>query len=88
MSELEAGDAWAICFYLKTQGKNREYVERQEVTGKCGDPIQQQTSHKLDLNKLNVRELEQLRDLIRRAQPEDAGGRGPATRNGVSSTPR
>lgn len=25
------GEAWAVCFYLKTQGKARGYVERQEV---------------------------------------------------------
>jgi hypothetical protein len=33
----EAG--WAICFYLKCKGKQRGYVERQEVTGKDGAPI-------------------------------------------------
>lgn len=26
-----AGEAWAICFYLKTQAKDRGYVERSEV---------------------------------------------------------
>ena len=25
------GEAWAVCFYLKTQGKSRGYVERQQV---------------------------------------------------------
>lgn len=25
------GEGWAVCFTLKTQGKNRGYVERQEV---------------------------------------------------------
>jgi hypothetical protein len=34
------GESWAICFYLKTQGKHRGYVERQEVTGKDGNPLQ------------------------------------------------
>lgn len=24
------GEAWAVCFYLKTQGKSRGYVEKQE----------------------------------------------------------
>ncbi|RMG93171.1 MAG: hypothetical protein D6706_15885 [Chloroflexi bacterium] len=24
------GEAWAVCFFLKTQGKNRGYTERQE----------------------------------------------------------
>jgi hypothetical protein len=30
---LLAGEAWAVCFYLKCQAKERGYVERQEVTG-------------------------------------------------------
>ena len=33
------GEAWAVCFYLKTQAKDRGYVERQEVTGADG-PIE------------------------------------------------
>jgi len=34
-----AGEAWAVCFFLKTQGKSRGYVERQEVTGAEGGAI-------------------------------------------------
>ena len=33
------GEGWAIAFYLRTQGRNRGYVERQEVTGKDGGPV-------------------------------------------------
>jgi hypothetical protein len=33
------GDAWAVCFALKTQGKKRGYVERQELTGADGGPV-------------------------------------------------
>jgi hypothetical protein len=35
------GEAWAVCFYLKTQGKRRGYTERQENihTGPGGGPI-------------------------------------------------
>jgi len=33
------GEAWAVCFFLKTQGKGRGYVERQEVTGADGGPL-------------------------------------------------
>lgn len=33
------GEAWAVCFFLKTQGKSRGYVERQEVTGADGGPF-------------------------------------------------
>lgn len=29
--QLAAGEAWAVCFYLKTQGRNRGYIERQEI---------------------------------------------------------
>lgn len=33
------GDAWAVCFLLRTKGKHRGYVERQEVTGPDGKDI-------------------------------------------------
>lgn len=26
-----AGEAWAVCFFLKTQGKVRGYIEKQEI---------------------------------------------------------
>lgn len=28
---IQEGEGWAVCFYLKTQGKARGYVERQEI---------------------------------------------------------
>jgi hypothetical protein len=31
MSAVRAGEGWAVCFYLKCQGKGRGYVERQEI---------------------------------------------------------
>lgn len=34
------GEGWAVCFMLKCLGKSRGYVERQELTGKDGGPIQ------------------------------------------------
>ena len=33
------GEAWAIALKLKTQGRKRGYVERQEVTGADGNTI-------------------------------------------------
>lgn len=36
---VKGGESWAVCFYLKTQGKSRGYVERQEMTGAGGTPI-------------------------------------------------
>jgi hypothetical protein len=40
---IEAGEAWAICFFLKTQGKSRGYVERQEHSGPDGGPVDVRT---------------------------------------------
>lgn len=28
---IKRGDAWAVCFYLKTQGKSRGYIEKSQV---------------------------------------------------------
>ena len=38
---IMAGESWAICFYLKTQGKDRGYIEKtiQEHQGKGGGAI-------------------------------------------------
>jgi hypothetical protein len=37
--KMKKGDTAAIIFYLKTQGKVRGYVERNELTGNEGGPI-------------------------------------------------
>jgi hypothetical protein len=39
LAAIDAGEAWAICFFLKCQGKDRGYVERAEVTGRDGGPL-------------------------------------------------
>lgn len=39
MEKIDAGDTTMIIFYLKTQCKDRGYVERQEVTGADNGPI-------------------------------------------------
>lgn len=35
-----AGEGWAVCFALKTVGRDRGYVERQEVTGADGGAVE------------------------------------------------
>ena len=41
---ITKGEAWAICFYLKTQAKQRGYIERQEITGAGGEAIKYEIS--------------------------------------------
>jgi hypothetical protein len=36
---IRRGEAWAVCFYLKTQAKARGYVERAEIAGANGAPV-------------------------------------------------
>jgi hypothetical protein len=37
--QLKKGNTAALIFFLKTQGKSRGYVERQEITGKDGNEV-------------------------------------------------
>jgi len=38
-SKALEGESWAVCFFLKTQGKSRGYIERSEVSGVDGSAI-------------------------------------------------
>ena len=49
--KIDEGEAWAVCFYLKTQGRGRGYVERQEL---------HMTMSRDDLAKLSDDELDAL----------------------------
>lgn len=37
---IRLGEGWAVCFTLKTIGRERGYVERQEFSGPGGGPIE------------------------------------------------
>jgi DNA invertase Pin-like site-specific DNA recombinase len=39
LDAIKRGEAWAICFRLKTKAKNRGYVEKAELTGANSGPI-------------------------------------------------
>lgn len=39
LRKVKEGEGWAVCFALKTQGKRRGYIERQEVSGPDGAPL-------------------------------------------------
>ena len=52
---ISEGNTALIIFYAKTQMKDRGYVERQEVTGKDGGPLET-----LDYSKLTDNQLAQI----------------------------
>lgn len=37
---VKKGEAWAVCFLLKTKGRKRGYVERRELSGADGNPFE------------------------------------------------
>lgn len=68
---VKNGDKGAIIFILKCKGKQRGYIERQEMTGADGIPLVPERPPLYDLSKLSH---EELASLARDAFKEDKGG--------------
>lgn len=83
-AQVEAGEAWAICFYLKTQGWNRGYIERRELSGNADKPIHVRVEDARDelaarITKIIVREQTETN------HSKVDGGKGAGTSLGLAS---
>ena len=73
-----AGESWAVCFFLKTQAKDRGYVERTELAGPEGTPLFASAAHKRALETDDARDaLAALSAAINRASQPGGAGRDP-----------
>ena len=61
-SNIKDGKETSLIFYLKTQAKDRGYVERQEVSGPEGKDIE--VTHKPDLSHIDTDKLKALREIL------------------------
>jgi len=77
---VQRGEAWAVCFLLKTQGKQRGYIERAEFSGPNGGAIEVEVSNLTDDQR--AERISGILDLARERAKRVRGGR-PA--NGVNS---
>lgn len=74
-----AGEAWAVCFYLKTQGKQRGYVERREIDAEIRDRDKGETAKREALLRETYAALDR--------EEEDDLGRGDALPAGAEPLP-
>ena len=70
VKSIRNGDTQDAKWLLSRLGKDRGYVERQETTGKDGDPIRHEVNGDLDLSKLDDDEIRQLLELTKKAKKE------------------
>lgn len=73
LTNLRDGNMTAIIFYLKTQGKERGYIEGREVTGPHGLPIQTMAAT-IDVSKLSTAALREMQ-LATIVEPEETNGK-------------
>jgi hypothetical protein len=71
---VQQGEPWAVCFLLKTQGKARGYVERGELTGPDGGPIQVRP-----YESLSDKELDERINALQASQSQSSRTRDRAT---------
>jgi CRP-like cAMP-binding protein len=64
-NQIKEGNVTSIIFYLKTKGRRRGYVERQEISGPDGGPVQTEALNSLNLEKLSLDELKQLEKIFK-----------------------
>jgi len=69
-------EPWAVALVLKTLGKNRGYVERQEHTGAWGGPIAHRVT--MDLATLSEQELDELERHERESERQGGGAIRPS----------
>jgi len=70
---VQNGEAWAVCFLLKTQGKQRGYIERQEISGVDGGAIGVEVSGLTDDQR--AERISGILDLARERQRRVVNGR-------------
>lgn len=70
---IQSGEAWAVQFYLRTQGKPRGYVDRLELSGPNGGPMQHEDVTRLT-DAERAERLAALFDLVRARTGEPAAG--------------
>ena len=78
LSNIKAGKEASIFFYLKCKGKDRGYIERQQIehSGRDGQPItmKSETINKFDLSGLTDKELEVLENLGSKLKGQESDG--------------
>mgnify|MGYP001589873884 FL=1 len=74
-NKIVAGEGWAVCFYLKTQGRDRGYVERHEVTGKDGGELVLRVVYD-DEKSMPIQWTPDTREIINSNRPSLGEGRG------------